>query len=157
MGRKPKVSSKTVRDELLKLQDNRGRITPQAVVDEASNPKHPLHNLFEWDDTEAARKYRLDQARELIRSVDVVIRNTKHEIEVVAYVRDPKAKARDQGYVATMSVRNSPASTKAILLCELQRIEDLALRASSLSDAFGLKSDFTKLLNDVRSMMARLK
>ena len=152
-----KVSSKVVRDELLKLQDRKGRITPQAVVDEASDPKHPLHKLFEWDDSAAARKYRLDQARELIRSVEVVIHTESHEIEVVAYVRDPKAQARDQGYVATMTARSNPASAKAIMLCELQRIEDLALRASGLSEAFGLESDFARLLNDVRSMMARLK
>lgn len=46
-----------------------GKLTAQMVVDAAKNEKSPLHGYFEWDDTEAARKWRLHQARNLIRVV----------------------------------------------------------------------------------------
>jgi hypothetical protein len=58
-----------LRDELLAIRSEHGRLTPEAVVQAASADDHPLHDRFEWDDTTAARKYRLAQARQLIRVV----------------------------------------------------------------------------------------
>jgi hypothetical protein len=49
-----------------------GLINPHDVVDFARNPGTALHSQFTWDDTEAAHKWRLEQARELLR-VFVVI------------------------------------------------------------------------------------
>jgi len=53
------------------LERKHGALTPEAVVREATKLRSPLHNWFEWDDTEAARQYRLEQARDLIRAVTV--------------------------------------------------------------------------------------
>jgi hypothetical protein len=52
-------------------KSNKGELTPPAVVDAARDKKSPLHRHFEWDDNVAANKYRLDQARSLIRSIHV--------------------------------------------------------------------------------------
>jgi hypothetical protein len=46
---------------------NDGILRPEAVVDFAADPETALHAHFTWDDTEAAHKYRLWQAREIIR------------------------------------------------------------------------------------------
>lgn len=52
-----------------------GRMAPAAEVVEAARPKRsPLHRFFEWDNDEAARRYREDQARLLVRSVWVIER-----------------------------------------------------------------------------------
>jgi hypothetical protein len=48
-----------------------GRLTPPAVVEEARNRRNPLHRYFEWNDKTAAEAYRLDQARELIRIIQI--------------------------------------------------------------------------------------
>ena len=48
-----------------------GHLTPAATVEEAKNPRHILHNHFDWDDAVAASSWRLDQARTLIRSVQI--------------------------------------------------------------------------------------
>jgi hypothetical protein len=52
---------------------NSGEITPQEVVAAARSAEHPLHPVFEWDDTVAAEGYRKSQARDLLRSVVAVI------------------------------------------------------------------------------------
>lgn len=49
-----------------------GRLTPKAVLQEAKAPKHFLHQYFEWDDALAADHFRQDQARTLIRCVQIV-------------------------------------------------------------------------------------
>lgn len=53
-------------------EQQKGRLTPPAVVEAARDTRNPLHKHFEWDDALAAQSYRLDQARMLIRSVALV-------------------------------------------------------------------------------------
>ena len=45
--------------------------TPNNVVDYAQNEKAEMHKCFDWDDTEAAQKYRLWQARNMINCLIV--------------------------------------------------------------------------------------
>lgn len=52
-----------------------GVLIPEQVVEEARPVKSVLHGQFCWDDDEAARQYRLWQAR-------VLIRTTVHYIEI---------------------------------------------------------------------------
>lgn len=61
----------SLRDTLTEIYTTQGTLTPRLVVDLASDPDHPLHDRFEWDDTIAADRYRLAQAGQLIRSVKV--------------------------------------------------------------------------------------
>lgn len=53
-------------------EQQKGRLTPPAVVEAARDTRNPLHKHFEWDDHLAADAYRLDQARTLIRSIRLV-------------------------------------------------------------------------------------
>lgn len=52
-----------------------GEVTAERVLQDAQDPSSVLHSHFTWDDNEAARKCRLDEARQLVRSVAVVIKN----------------------------------------------------------------------------------
>jgi hypothetical protein len=45
----------------------------EMVLQAAKEPASTLHKYFEWDDTEAARQYRLEQARLIVRSIEVRI------------------------------------------------------------------------------------
>lgn len=58
-----------LRSELLAVRRQYGMLTPVNVVDAARSEDHPLHSRFEWDDAVAGERYRLDQARQLIRVV----------------------------------------------------------------------------------------
>ena len=70
-GRWP-VPAETIAGELQRIWTEKGqRLTPAAIVAEASDDTHPLHGCFEWDDSLAAEQHRLWQARMLIRSVRV--------------------------------------------------------------------------------------
>lgn len=51
---------------------NGGRLQPRAVIEDARKRSSPLHVHFEWSDKAAADEYRVQQARELIRSVRIV-------------------------------------------------------------------------------------
>ena len=80
----------SVRDQLQAIYDEHKRLTPSIVVTVAADPTHPLHERFVWDDSEAARRYRLVQASGLIRSVSVVVERAedKPPVRVRAFVAE---------------------------------------------------------------------
>lgn len=134
---------------------NGGRVTPEAVLSEAANPKSPLHDQFEWDDSKAAQAYRLDQARELIRSVRVDIKVDHRIVSTVRYVRDPSAGA-EQGYVDVAKLRNSEDLSRDALAAELDQVKARMDRARSLAAVFGLERDIDQFIAHLDDMHSRL-
>jgi hypothetical protein len=80
----------SVLDQLQAIYNRHHTLTPQIVLAEATDPQHPLHRRFTWDDGEAAERWRLHQAQALIRSVNVVIERGENEtpIAVRAFVSE---------------------------------------------------------------------
>lgn len=54
--------------------------TAENIVEQARNKKCIAHALFEWNDTAAARAYRIRQAQEMVASLEVEIVTPKQEI-----------------------------------------------------------------------------
>lgn len=63
--------------ERIAKDDVDGLVQPAAVVEAARDPESPLHDYFEWDDTAAAERYRLVQARHLLARIRVVVTETQ--------------------------------------------------------------------------------
>ncbi len=59
--------------ELDRILSTNGELTALGVLDDARDPKSTLHSHFTWDDSEAAEAHRLHEARQLIRSVSVIM------------------------------------------------------------------------------------
>ncbi len=67
-------------DELERIRRANGdRLEAKQVVVEARPPGAPLHDMFTWDDSEAAEQFRLREARTLIRSVRILVGGSKSE------------------------------------------------------------------------------
>jgi hypothetical protein len=65
----------TISDELIIIQSaNGGLLDPVKVVDYARDPFTLLHKKFQWDDSIAAEKYRIWQARMIIRLELIVVK-----------------------------------------------------------------------------------
>lgn len=80
-----------LRSELLAIREEHGKLTPAAIVAAATPDDHPLHSRFEWDDAVAGHKFRLIQARELIRVVKQTYVNAKGDPERLrAFVSVPE-------------------------------------------------------------------
>lgn len=68
-----KADPQKIGNALAKIaEQQKGRLTPPAVVEAARDSRHALHKFFEWDDAIAAESFRLEQARTLIRSVRLI-------------------------------------------------------------------------------------
>ena len=67
-----KAKAQTIGRALARISDeNKGRLTPRAVVAAAEDTRSPLHKHFEWDDTAAASKWRERQASKIIAVIHV--------------------------------------------------------------------------------------
>lgn len=70
-----KFSNKLTRDvviEVLEVEKSNG-LTPKNILERAKDSSSNLHNLFEWDNSVAAEKFRLEQARGLIQNIKIIV------------------------------------------------------------------------------------
>lgn len=81
-----KLDPKLVGQELERIRVKYKTLTPATVVKESRRKGSPLHDAFNWDDKQAASKWRSEQARYLIRSLEVTISKSKSRGPVEASV-----------------------------------------------------------------------
>lgn len=94
--------AQAVGERLAKLE-SAGELTPRAVVDDARSESSPLHPLFEWNDAEAADRYRLVQAGHVIRCVVVTVEDADPEqMRVVRAFVPVIDESEHRSYVTTM-------------------------------------------------------
>jgi len=74
LGSRVKVDPVRGYQALRALYEKYGAIKPKHVVEGAKPADAVLHDEFEWDDAEAAKQHREDQARLLLRAAVVVYR-----------------------------------------------------------------------------------
>lgn len=117
----------TIEDELKAIWDSRGQLVAAEVVDVAADPSHPLHEFFEWDDNEAAQRYRVSQAANLIRSVKINVVQEDQSGEIKDYkirawipARTAGAEAASGAYLPEASIRESPA-LRTVTLQQMRR------------------------------------
>jgi hypothetical protein len=78
-------------DALSEIARKAGDLTPELVVKAARSKRSPLHGQFTWDDSEAAKAYRLVQAAWLIRTVKVRVIVDEKPAEARAFIRVVKS------------------------------------------------------------------
>lgn len=110
------ILSEARRQELDRLfaQFN-GSVTPEQVVAFARDPETALHGVFEWDDTEAAARYRVNQAQQYLRvAVRLIERPNEEPVRVRAFVSLPSDRGAN-GYRRTEDVMADPTRRAEIL------------------------------------------
>jgi len=103
-----------------------GDMTPETVLDAARDENSALHGWFDWSDDAAAEKWRLQQARQLIKTVYVAITYADDTVVVVpAYVSeaddvdDETNTARH--YVAVVEVMSDDQRRTALVVATIKR------------------------------------
>ena len=114
-----------------------GLLRPASVVDAARDEKSPLHGAFEWDDTEAAQKYRLLQAQSLIRSFKVEIERNGQAYTVPVFVgvsTDRTGDKADNPYRMLEQVAENPDLMAVAVRDALDQLEALRKRYAHLQE-----------------------
>lgn len=128
--------AEAIRSELLALSEGHGVLTPELVVQRSRDPASALHQFFEWDDDQAAEKFRLVQAGALIRRVKLTIvrASTDNKVVIFGSVREwvspqseRKSKANPGGGYAAVQTVLSDEDRRADLIATA-RSELMSLR-----------------------------
>ena len=89
-GSRFSVKAQVAGGELDRIRrENNGDLIPASVVDAARDDESPLHDLFEWEDSRAAELFRQTQARHLINSIRIIVREDEESPEEsrIAFIR----------------------------------------------------------------------
>lgn len=117
-------------------RENDGLLLPETVVDAARPENSPLHSSFEWNNGRAAEKYRIWQARKLLRVCVETIPQSKEPVEVFVSLRSD----RDEGgYRIQTDVLSDSEMRKILLadaLAELELFREKYARLRELAIVF---------------------
>lgn len=109
-------------------KENGGVLTPQLVLNEAKDKNNLLHDYFEWDNTVAADKFRINLARHLINHIEIVIVSNGTEKQQRAYLNVTKANENNDEevqrvYVTIEKALSEPELRKQVLANALREAE----------------------------------
>lgn len=110
----------------------------ESIVAAAQNSNSELHKCFEWDDTEAARKYRLIQAGNLVRNLVIVESSQKAEPQHIRVMYT----SQGGGYKQTK-----------LILQDKSEYEHLLGRAYAELRAFKQKYSMLQELNEIFALI----
>ncbi len=134
-----RVKDDNVLDALRVLAQNAGGILKaETVLAEAEDFNSPLHSYFTWDDGEAAGKYRLHEARNLIRCSVITEPKTGQEIRAFVSLTTDRL-GEGGGYRETIRVLGRKDDRAQMLddaLAELQVFEQKYQALTELAEVF---------------------
>jgi hypothetical protein len=125
---------KLIKQELDKLmQKHNGYLKPVDIVKEARTNKI-LHDSFEWNNTVAGEKYRLQQARMLMQ-VYVVLEGNPNSEPVRAFVSlSGDEDRRQQGYRDMCTVMADPNLRQRLLADAYNEMKQFQLKYNTLKE-----------------------
>lgn len=123
-----KADAQKVADEI-----GNDKITPQEMIEKARNEKSELHKCFEWNDTIAAEKYRLQQARNVLAML----------------VFKPKTEEEQQVRIFSLTTEKSVYQPTKQFLVQSDEYQDLLKRALAELETFKRKYSTLNELEEV--------
>lgn len=135
--------------ELDRINKKYGYLKPSLVVDEARDQNSPIHDLFEWNNSKAAEKYRQQQASNIICSVRIVDDGREREsqpivrafVHVIAHENEKDFTGG--GYIPMAKAQNDEDYRRQLL----ERAKgELRSWKKTYSD---LEAHFAEIFNDV--------
>lgn len=136
-----KAQAEIVGRELQDIEKTNGAIVPEAIVSRAAPLESAIHSFFEWDDSEAAIEHRLNQARELARSVSIIVipdkKNvgpTRAFVSVASHSRERRFEGR--AYVSSSRALGDREYLEQIKAAALAEVRAWRRRNSQHGDLF---------------------
>ena len=144
------VDANKVGEIVEKIEKEKGKVTHQDLVDVARPKKSAIHGLFEWDDSKAAEKYRLDQARQILHNLTIV-RENKEPIR--AYVNIVKSTGiKNIGHYANIqSAMENEQSREVVLANALAELQAFQRKYSELKELARLFMEIDNLIEETKS------
>ena len=167
-GYKYKTSADVVGKVLTEIEERDGSVTSKSFLEYSRPEDSETHDMFEWDDTIAAEKYRLAQSGRIInqlqievvysgdsspRDVEVEVNRTERFKRVSAFVNvAPKTVKGSAVFTNTLSALRDKEKRVQVLKNALAELESFKARYESLEELSGVMDaikDLKATVNDV--------
>ena len=126
---------------------NKGLLKPEAVVEAARPVNSPLHTRFTWDDTEAANQYRLQQARQLIRTTIQYIEVDGQDVSYNVFCSlTPDRENEGGGYRETTAILSNRRYKNQLMADARAEMERFEQKYSRLQELTGVIKEIRKAL-----------
>lgn len=123
--------------EAIRLANKKRLLMPEEVVAFADqHPDSALHGRFEWDNDQAAHKYRLQQAREIIRYSVTIVRDDKPPINTYFALREDREDGG--GYRHVQEIVADEHKYTALLEMAKADMRAFAARYAAISELSGV-------------------
>lgn len=162
-GYQYKVSADTVGGVLNRIEKEEGKVTKESFLEYSRNENSETHEMFEWDDSVAAEKYRLRQAGQIISQLEVTIvredvqpREIEAEIEfndeptnISAFVNiAPKAPAAPATYYNINRAMSDESTRKQVIRNALFELQAFKRKYRNLTEFAELFEAIEKVTNE---------
>ena len=147
-ARLSKKNVQAITNRFAKIRKATGALTPRAIVDDARDPKSPLHEYFDWDDSSAAEKYRLLQAGNLVRSIQVVVVDDDGKHQPTRHYLHVEIEQVPQ-YVPLLEVARNPTLSAQVLTDARNQLEGWKRR-------FGVYAELAQAVDRLEGVMGAL-
>ena len=128
-------------------------LTDDGILAAACVKGHALNKWFEWDDSVAASVHRRDQARLLIRSLEVTYTEAPG-IKTRVYEVEHKVRPQDEGrtvYTTTEEVLAKPESRDRLIAEAIKAAMQFRRRFKMLHELDGLMEEIDKVVEKLGS------
>ena len=136
---------------------NNGVILPEQVVRRAKNPASALHSAFDWNDTDAARKYRLEQARQLIRVVVEFSPQTGENVRAYVSVLSDRVSGGYRHLPTMMKTEKGRGSILETALAELEAFQQKYSTLQELAAVFAAVRTVKSTTRKIKMTTAQTK
>lgn len=106
-------------------------VTPKNVLDKARDDSTELHKCFEWDNSIAGEKYRLIQARDVIRHFVIEYKKDEEEPQKI---RTYQISTTTNQYKPTRVILQNPDEYAALLERAKDELRDIQRRYNTLAE-----------------------
>lgn len=132
--------------------EKQGRLTPDNTIEEARNPKSPLHGEFTWDLQAAAMMTWRSQARALISHFEIAVVVHQKEYRIQEFVETPGKVGREQGYVAFTRLKDKKQLAREFFDRELSIAASYVAKTKDYAQVLGLDRRVERVVDDIASL-----
>lgn len=127
------VSADVAGKEIERIEKKYGKVTSELLLQDAEPEDAPLHELFEWDDAVAGKKYRLQQATCIILNLAVEKEIEQKPKKVRAYYNVAKDEKRGK-FINVESAFSNPDTVDIILKRAYRELQAFTKKYENLTE-----------------------
>lgn len=125
------ADAQKVADEILAIGKS---ATTAQILDKARDEKTELHKCFDWDDAEAAEKWRLQQARHIVCNLVIKEKTDVPKPEVRVFFKTDD----ESGYKPTVLIMQDKDEYQKLLARALAELNSFRAKYKSLTELDGV-------------------